>query len=157
MFLHNLRNALMSGMGFSLIVLMLSACSVDSATQEAVSSKQPEPAQQARVVETRQPEPAKQTPAAPIAATGSDAAPASDISCAVDADCEVKDMGNCCGRMPACVNRAVVPDPAAVQAECARRGESGICGFQELSGCTCVASRCVGVPGTGNGDGGDVR
>lgn len=176
MSLNDLRNARLSGLGLWLTALMLSACSVDTATQEAVATKQteaaqqapavdsrqPEIAQQAPAVESPQPEPAKQSPAAPIAAAGpdpvaapSDSAATSDISCAIDADCEVKDMGNCCGRMPACVNRAVVPDTAAVQAECARKGESGICGFQELSGCNCVASRCVGIPGMG--DGGDVR
>ncbi len=79
-----------------------------------------------------------------------------DASCAVDSDCEVKDVGNCCGRMPACVNRAAKPfDAAAMQRECERTGTSSICGFQELSGCLCQAGRCVGVPS--NSGGGDVR
>jgi len=79
-----------------------------------------------------------------------------DASCAVDSDCEVKDVGNCCGRMPACVNRAAVPrSAAAVQRECERTGTSSICGFQELAGCRCEAGRCAGVPA--GSDGGDVR
>ncbi len=77
-----------------------------------------------------------------------------DDSCTVAADCQVKDVGNCCGRMPACVNRAVQPDHAGLQAECAKEGRAGICGFQELSGCQCVEERCVGIPA---GTGGDVR
>lgn len=80
-----------------------------------------------------------------------------DASCAVDSDCEVKDVGNCCGRMPACVNRAARPhDAAAIQRECERTGTSSICGFQELSGCRCEANHCVGVPSVGDGAG-DVR
>lgn len=79
-----------------------------------------------------------------------------DATCAVDADCEVKDVGNCCGYMPACVNRSAQPDPAAVQRECQRTGASGVCGFQELSGCRCEAKRCVGVA-SGAPGGGDVR
>ena len=80
-----------------------------------------------------------------------------DASCAVDSDCEVKDVGNCCGRMPACVNRAAQPhDAAAVQRECERTGTSSICGFQELSGCRCEANLCVGIPSIDDGAG-DVR
>jgi len=100
-------------------------------------------------------------PESPVAApAGEDAGdPLSplDASCAVDSDCAVKDVGNCCGRMPACVNRAAKPhDAAAVQRECERTGTSSICGFQELSGCRCEANLCVGIPSIGDGAG-DVR
>ena len=68
--------------------------------------------------------------------------PEVDYRCTVDADCAVKNVGNCCGAMPACVNKDARPDPAAVQAQCARQGMSSICGFKEVTGCSCVAGTC---------------
>jgi len=66
-----------------------------------------------------------------------------DRNCQVDADCTVKDVGNCCGAMPACVNKDSRTDPAAVQAECARNGMSSVCGFKDISACTCSNRQCV--------------
>jgi hypothetical protein len=66
-----------------------------------------------------------------------------DYSCRVDADCAVKNVGNCCGMMPACVNRSSPTDPAAVQAECERKGLSSVCGYAEITACSCVSSRCT--------------
>lgn len=63
-------------------------------------------------------------------------------ACKVDADCAVKDVGSCCGRFPACVATDARPDPAAVQAQCARSGMASVCGFREVSGCSCVAGTC---------------
>ncbi len=65
-----------------------------------------------------------------------------DYSCRADADCAVKNVGNCCGMMPACVHRDSPTDPAAVQAECARSGMSSVCGFVEIAACSCVSNRC---------------
>lgn len=65
-----------------------------------------------------------------------------DTACARDADCVVKDVGNCCGYYPACVNVNSPTDPAAVQAQCAREGTMSICGFPSISGCQCVAGQC---------------
>jgi len=65
-----------------------------------------------------------------------------DRSCRVDADCAVKNVGNCCGYQPACVNANAQVDPQAVQADCARRGIAGVCGFVEIEACSCVNSRC---------------
>ena len=65
-----------------------------------------------------------------------------DRSCRTSADCVVKNVGNCCGAMPACVNKDARPDPAAVQAQCERQGMSSICGFKEVTGCSCVAGTC---------------
>lgn len=69
-------------------------------------------------------------------------APTLDYSCGSDADCAVKDVGNCCGYFPACVNKNSPTDPAAVQAQCAREGMASTCGFVEISACTCNAGRC---------------
>ncbi|MDH5822165.1 hypothetical protein QFW77_04065 [Luteimonas sp. RD2P54] len=68
-----------------------------------------------------------------------------DRSCAADADCVVKNVGNCCGYFPACVNRDAQPDPDAVRERCAAGGMASVCGFQEISACSCVANRCEAV------------
>lgn len=68
-----------------------------------------------------------------------------DRSCRTDADCTVKNVGNCCGAYPACVNRNSPTDPAAVQAQCQREGRSSVCGFKEVSGCQCVQGQCQDV------------
>lgn len=68
-----------------------------------------------------------------------------DYGCRVDADCAVKDVGNCCGRYPACVNRDSPTFPEQVAAECTRTGMSGICGYPEIGACRCVEQRCAAV------------
>ncbi|MEL1265610.1 hypothetical protein [Pseudoxanthomonas putridarboris] len=65
-----------------------------------------------------------------------------DYSCRSNADCAVKDVGNCCGAMPACVNKDSPTDPQAVQAQCAASGRMGICGFVDITACQCVSGRC---------------
>lgn len=69
--------------------------------------------------------------------------PAIDQTCKINADCVVKDVGSCCGAMPACVNRDSRTDPAAVQAECARKGLSSVCGFNEITACSCAGGQCI--------------
>jgi hypothetical protein len=66
-----------------------------------------------------------------------------DSSCKTSADCAVKDVGNCCGAMPACVNKDSPTDPAAVQAQCQAKGMMGVCGFREISACQCDNGQCV--------------
>ena len=68
-----------------------------------------------------------------------------DYSCRVDSDCEVKNVGNCCGYFPACVNKDAQPDPEAVQARCAETGMASVCGFRDIQACTCVSNRCEAV------------
>jgi hypothetical protein len=72
-----------------------------------------------------------------------------DKSCSTDADCVVKNVGNCCGAMPACVNKDSPADPAAVRAECARSGRMSVCGFREISACQCHDGRCEEAGGSG--------
>lgn len=69
-------------------------------------------------------------------------APTIDYSCKADTDCAVKNVGNCCGEMPACVNKDSATDPAAVQSQCAKDGRIGVCGFRAISSCSCNAGRC---------------
>lgn len=66
-----------------------------------------------------------------------------DTSCTSDAQCVVKNVGSCCGELPACVNADSPTDPAAVQAQCRASGRVGICGFRPISACQCQAGTCV--------------
>jgi len=92
-------------------------------------------------------------PPPPFAAGGPGAQPAPfgplnpDRRCSTDADCVVKDVGSCCGSAPACVARDAVVDRAAVQAACAAEGTASICGFPEITACTCVEGQCAAAPG----------
>jgi len=70
-----------------------------------------------------------------------------DRACRTDSDCAVKDVGNCCGAFPMCVNKDAKTDPAAVRAQCEKDGMASICGFQEVAGCQCVQGRCENQPG----------
>ena len=90
------------------------------------------------------PAPRMSTPLPPEVADDAPArgAPTLVTSCRTDADCTVKDVGSCCGTMPACVNKASPTDPAAVQAACAREGRMSTCGFREIQACSCVAGTC---------------
>lgn len=65
-----------------------------------------------------------------------------DDSCRSDADCVVKNVGNCCGYFPACVNVASPTDPEGVLARCQRDGLMSVCGFPVITGCQCVEGRC---------------
>lgn len=68
-------------------------------------------------------------------------------SCKTNADCAVKNVGNCCGAMPACVNKDSPTDPAAVQAQCAAKGMMSTCGFAEISACQCDNGQCAPAGG----------
>jgi len=67
-----------------------------------------------------------------------------DMRCRTNADCTVKNVGNCCGYYPACVNVDSPTDPAGVQAGCAKDGMASVCGWQEITSCSCVQGRCEG-------------
>lgn len=66
-----------------------------------------------------------------------------DRGCASDADCTVKNVGNCCGALPSCVNVNSPTDPEGVQRECARSGRMSVCGFKPVEGCQCVKGQCT--------------
>lgn len=65
-----------------------------------------------------------------------------DTSCKVASDCAVKNVGNCCGFAPACVNKDSPVDPEAVRADCARSGMASVCGWRDIQACDCVQSQC---------------
>lgn len=79
------------------------------------------------------------------APAGSSLPPQVNSQCKVDSDCVVKNVGNCCGYYPACVNRDSPVDPAAVQAECKRRGLVSACNVPHIQACRCVAQHCEAV------------
>jgi hypothetical protein len=142
--------------------------SPDTAQTPAAPAAQPAPATPAPTPSalpeaTATPTPvavtAPKTPAAPPAAAEiSDDAIADrvlgfgpsnpDRRCKIDSDCAVKDVGNCCGRFPMCVNKNAKTDPAAVSAQCAKQGMASICGFEEITACQCVDGQCKSA---GNG------
>ena len=66
-----------------------------------------------------------------------------DLSCKTDADCTVKNVGNCCGAYPACVNKNSPTDPEGVQAQCAKSGMASVCGFTEIASCQCARGQCI--------------
>lgn len=70
-----------------------------------------------------------------------------DHSCRTSADCEVKDVGNCCGYYPGCVNKDSPTFPEQVKADCGKDGMSSICGFPSISSCDCVEGRCAAITG----------
>lgn len=76
--------------------------------------------------------------------------PVTAEACTVDADCAVKNVGNCCGYYPQCVNVDYRPNPAAVQAACAREGRSSICGYPEIHGCRCIEGQCAASDAQGS-------
>ena len=115
------------------LALLVGACSAATPPSDSATP----PASAAPVV-------AAPAPAAPPAADpkGSDGTMAVDYSCSTDAECTVKNVGNCCGYYPACVNVDSPTFPDQVKAECQRTGTSSICGFPDIQGCQCVAGRC---------------
>lgn len=66
-----------------------------------------------------------------------------DTTCKRDADCAVKDVGNCCGAYPACVNKDSPTDPQGVMARCQASGRMSVCGFRQIQSCECRAGHCV--------------
>lgn len=66
-----------------------------------------------------------------------------DYSCEVDTDCEIKDVHNCCGAFPKCVNKNAQVDPDFVREVCAEEATAGICGFPVIEECGCQNNVCV--------------
>ena|SRR3989338_8450541 len=71
----------------------------------------------------------------------------SPYSCNADNDCEVKDVHNCCGYYPRCVNKNYVPDIEAVKMECKEKGIVSVCGWADIEQCKCISNECKGMQG----------
>lgn len=76
--------------------------------------------------------------------------PALNLRCQTDADCTVKNIGNCCGFMPACVNQASPTAPELVLARCAASGEEAICDHPMIYACLCEQGICRADPSVGS-------
>ena len=130
----------------ALAALLLVGCTAPTATPETPSAA---PVPTAPVAAERLAEPPIAAPPAATLPTA-EIAPRNDASnpsrsCKTDSDCAVKNVGNCCGAFPSCVNKDAKTDPAAVQAQCAKAGMASVCGFQEVSGCQCVQGECQNI------------
>ena len=71
-----------------------------------------------------------------------------DYSCQTDSDCEIKNVGNCCGYYPRCVNKNYLPDVESVVKECKEKGVVSICGFPDVAGCKCIENKCNSIEGS---------
>lgn len=129
-----------------LAALLLVGCTAPTSSQDAPKAPAAE--------QVAMPAPAAPAPAATPVAEASDTMETSPApkaadelgrSCNTNSDCAVKDVGNCCGAYPMCVNKDTKTDPAAVRAQCEKSGMASICGFQEVSGCQCVKGQCENI------------
>lgn len=128
------RTTLMLTLFLSCVLMVLAGCAAP-ASSNGSSDATPPPAK---------PETAPSKPmSSPNPPREAKPAVSVDYSCRSNADCAVKDVGNCCGAMPACVNRNSPTDPQGVRAQCASSGMAGICGFAEVTACQCVSGRCA--------------
>lgn len=105
-------------------------------------------------VATVQPTAAQASAPTPAATAGANPASLADLEhpdrrCTGDADCQVKNVGNCCGAFPTCVNKAAPVDAQAVKAQCAREHRFGMCHAIAVRGCSCVQGQCNNVTGIG--------
>ncbi len=64
------------------------------------------------------------------------------LFCNTDVDCEIKNVGNCCGYFPQCVNANYEPNLTKVQEVCFEEGIVSVCGWEEIKGCKCVDNQC---------------
>ena len=120
------------------IALSLTACAAPTATEPATGNL-------AGTTPPAPPEPPRAPPpmSSPLPPREVRQEVVVDTSCKSNADCAVKNVGNCCGAMPACVNKDSPTDPAAVQAACSAKGMMGVCGFAEISSCQCDNGQCA--------------
>jgi hypothetical protein len=124
------------------LLLTLAACVAPAPTNPEGSTPQPAPAASSPATPATPASPAPQSTPEPA----SPGAVAINRSCKTDADCMVKNVGNCCGYYPACVNVNSPTDPKGVQAECAKKGMMSVCGFPDISSCSCKQGQCEAGP-----------
>jgi hypothetical protein len=126
------RSTLLSSLLLSCLLPLLAACAAPASSNGSSDTATPPTAETKPAKPMSSPYPARE--AAPAVTV--------DYSCRSNADCAVKDVGNCCGAMPACVNRNSPTDPQGVRAQCAASGMASVCGFSDVSACQCVSGRC---------------
>jgi len=129
----------------SVLLVALTACAAPQSQQQSLATASSEASPQAATPAPGRPDLRKLKPR-----TGGPLPPQVlpepvklDYRCMSDADCAVKDIGNCCGTYPACVNKDSPTDPAAVQAQCAKQGRVSACGFRPIDACSCTQGQCT--------------
>ena len=65
-----------------------------------------------------------------------------DRSCIADGDCVIKDVHNCCGYYPQCVNKNAQVNPEMVTMICDKNQLGGICGSDTIKECECMKQKC---------------
>jgi hypothetical protein len=128
-------------------------------TEPATSPASTQPAESTALTEPAAPPASTTPPATAASAAAPEAAQRApkelltqdgvNYACSVPADCAVKDIGNCCGYYPACVNKDSPTFPEKVKAQCADSGMSSVCGYQDIAACDCIEGRCTALPGSG--------
>lgn len=68
-----------------------------------------------------------------------------DYSCNTDSECTVKDIHNCCGEYPECVNVDAEVNSEKVTELCEKSDTAAVCGFPTINGCECKDNKCSGV------------
>ncbi len=68
-----------------------------------------------------------------------------DYTCESDADCEIKDIHNCCGYYPACTNKEASLNPQIVKDICREGMITSVCGFPSIESCVCVENKCEDI------------
>lgn len=126
------------GLLLALVTLWLAACAPAS---HPGAAELPKDSPVVAPAPAPTPEPARRVPEELLTSNGV------YYGCNVPADCEVKNVGNCCGHYPACVNKGSPTFPDKVKADCAAGGMSSICGFPSISSCDCVEGRCTAITG----------
>ena len=66
-----------------------------------------------------------------------------DSSCQTNEDCVKKNVGNCCGEFPRCVNKNFEPAPDFVSEKCKDENLFSGCGFVAFNSCICKDTNCV--------------
>ena len=62
--------------------------------------------------------------------------------CKSNSDCEIKNIGSCCGYYPSCVNKNFSPDLDAVRKECKEMWFVSVCWHEVIDRCRCVNNTC---------------
>ena len=67
-----------------------------------------------------------------------------NYTCEQAQDCEIKDVRNCCGYHPKCVNKNSIVNGTLVKELCEHGAQTGLCGFQDIKSCKCEKNMCIG-------------
>jgi len=67
-----------------------------------------------------------------------------DYTCVKNSDCVIKNVYNCCGAYPKCVNKNAIINSNFASQNCSKEGFDSICGFPSIDSCQCINSKCEG-------------